>query len=553
MKIFSRLIAAAAVLLYRPLFRFTTFALVLVGLPHASPAQSPPLWGDLKPGPYRVGYRAMYLFDRSRVFSPEFGFDGKPVQGDRDRPLQVRIWYPAQAPREAERMPYGDYLSVPADGVPANVVEGLRDRTLFLHRYSIRKYSLPEGLFERLVTMRTAAVKEAAPAQGRFPVVIYGGGAEHSTEENTVLWEYLASHGYVVASVPSMGLHSVSFKAGAAGLETEARDMEFLLGYLHAFPSADPSRLAAMGFSYGGAAALVIAMRNPEVDAVVGFDPSFISKRYGVFVRSSPYFDIESVKVPILEFHARNPDDVTYELTDALRYSKRYSFDINGLIHVDFNSYPLLYGAALGAGGGPNPKLAAKRTAYEEMLRYTLAFLDTYVKRQGSEAAPRGPIRWEGYGEGEVQFRYSESLPPPPSASDLLSVIREEGIAHGESIYRELRRRDPGASVLAEPAIDFIGYTLLDAGKTDEALRVFGWNAEAYPRSASAQYGVAEAYKKKGEAACAARAYRKALELLPSDTTTGESDKETIRRGATEYLKAAGANAPAAKCDVDRR
>jgi len=510
------------------------------------------LWGSLKPGPHAVGYRASYEFDRTRVLTPARDYRGRAVVGDRDRPVLVRLWYPARVTRAAKRMPYGAYLSVPSAGVPAEVVEAWERRTLGIHRHSAGKYApqSQEGLLERLKALPTAVVEGAEPAPGRFPVVVYAGGAFHSTEENTVLCEYLASHGYVVAAVPSMGPHSVRSAVDAAGLEAEARDMEFVIGHLHGMAAVDLDRLAATGFSFGGAAALVVAMRNPDVDAVVGFDASFIAKRFAPVIRSSPAFDVERLKVPLLEFHRRDAATVSYELTDSLRYSRRHSFDIAGLDHLDFNSYALLYGAAQGAGAASNRALAAKRTAYEEMARYTLAFLDAHVKGEGAEPSPKAPARWGGYGEGDVEFRLKEALPAAPSGADLLSVVREEGVARAEQVYRRLRREDPSASLLAEAVIDAVGFALLGEGKADEALRVFRWNVEAYPNSASAFYGVAQAYEKKGDAACAARAYRKALELLPADRTTSDSDKETVRRDAAEYLRKAGAADGGGECDA---
>lgn len=380
-----------------------------------------PLWGRLRPGRYAVGYRAAFHFDRSRVLTPPRDQHGRAVGGDRDRPILVRVWYPARHARGARLMPYGEYLSVPSSGVPADVVKAWERRTLDIHRYSAGKYA-PQGLtglIERLMTLPTAVARGAAPAPGRFPVVVYAGGAFHSTEENTVLWEYLASHGYVVAAVPSMGPHSVRSAVDAAGLEAEARDMEFVIAHLHGVASADLDRLATMGFSFGGAAALVVAMRNPDVDAVVGFDPSFIAKRFDPVIRSLPSFNVERFRAPLLEFHRRDAGTVSYELTDSLRYSRRYSFDIAGLDHIDFNSYSLLYGAARGAAAASDRNLAARQVAYEGMARYTLAFLDAYVKGQGPEAALKAPVRWEGYGEGDVEFRYKEALPAPPSGGDL--------------------------------------------------------------------------------------------------------------------------------------
>src|SRR3712207_6064199 len=140
--------------------------------PQAAEAREPhpsPLWGGLRPGPHAVGYEAGYYFDHSRVLTPARDFRGRPNGGERDRPLLVRIWYPAQPRQGARPMPYGEYLSVPAARVPSNVSEGLNRRTLDIHNYAARKYApgSAEGLPERLHTFPTAVKAGARPATGR--------------------------------------------------------------------------------------------------------------------------------------------------------------------------------------------------------------------------------------------------------------------------------------------------------------------------------------------------------------------------------------------------
>ena len=54
--------------------------------------------------------------------------------------------------------------------------------------------------FDRFLAAKTIAVKDAPAAVGRFPVVIYHPGLGGSYEDNSVLFEYLASHGYLVLS-----------------------------------------------------------------------------------------------------------------------------------------------------------------------------------------------------------------------------------------------------------------------------------------------------------------------------------------------------------------
>jgi dienelactone hydrolase len=531
-------------------------ALILSFISFNISASAFPLWGDLKPGGYAVGYRAMHKFDRSRLFLPERNYEGEIFAGERFRPLQIQFFYPAQAPAGKAQMNYGDYLNVKANApVTAILAEGLKQRTFAIHDYYLGKYlqSQKQGLYERLLKMRTAAIADAAAAQGSFPVIIYGGGAENSTDENAILWEYLASHGYIVAVVPSQGADRVSFSADAAGLETQTRDMEFLLEQARAFPQADSSRIGAMGFSYGGQAALLMAMRNPDIDAVVGLDPSFVSVSYSQPLKNSPFYSIEKTTAPILEIHRSDEKTVAYDVTDALKYSKRHSFDVNGLNHIDFNNYALLYTAALPEEARQNSPIAAKKAVYEAMARYIVNFLNVYVKGDKNQINQlTKPAEWKGFPKEAVKFRFSDSVPPPPRIVDLLRIFREYGVARGEQVYRETQRRDAAARVLDEKNINSLGYALLGGGKTDEAIRVFQLNLSAYPRSANAYDSLADAYQKKGNLPCVVYSYRKALEMLPADTTTSEADKAEVKRAATERLNSLKDVSPASDCELKR-
>ena len=74
---------------------------------------------------------------------------------------------------------------------------------------------------------------DATASDGSFPLVMYSEGWNSSSQnDNSVLAEFLASHGYVVAAVPQVGTSSMSLTLGinAVDLETQMRDIEFAMG-----------------------------------------------------------------------------------------------------------------------------------------------------------------------------------------------------------------------------------------------------------------------------------------------------------------------------------
>src|ERR1051326_4177787 len=74
----------------------------------------PSLWGKLSPGPYAVGFRAVYAFDRARTWRVTRAYE-KGFSPDPDgRPIRVSVWYPATISPGAKRMRYEDYVTLPA-------------------------------------------------------------------------------------------------------------------------------------------------------------------------------------------------------------------------------------------------------------------------------------------------------------------------------------------------------------------------------------------------------------------------------------------------------
>jgi len=62
-------------------------------------AQDFPLFGQLKPGPFAVGFKTELTFDYSRTFNtPKHNYDGEFQKGERARDMAIAIWYPAAKP-----------------------------------------------------------------------------------------------------------------------------------------------------------------------------------------------------------------------------------------------------------------------------------------------------------------------------------------------------------------------------------------------------------------------------------------------------------------------
>jgi predicted dienelactone hydrolase len=130
-------------------------------------------------GPNRVGVRAFELVDDSRR-----GVRGVPAGEPRRLPL--RVWYPAAADAKGRTRPYLQLFEAIAIG--RNLARGPH---FFAYLSRIDTHSVVDAPIER--------------ASGAWPVVLYNHGFWCYPEQNTAMFEQLASHGYVVVSIGHPG------------------------------------------------------------------------------------------------------------------------------------------------------------------------------------------------------------------------------------------------------------------------------------------------------------------------------------------------------------
>ncbi|MFF0379802.1 alpha/beta hydrolase family protein [Actinoplanes missouriensis] len=231
-------------------------------------------------GPSSVGTTVLQWTDQSR--------EEPATRDDADRrTVVVQLWYPAQG-AGADRAQYLGRTRREAD-VVAGAVAGY--------------LGAPGFLLDGPTRARTHAVTGAAPAEGRFPVVVFSPGLGGVRTQNTAWAEDLASRGYVVAGVDhpydSAAVvlddgRTVKTRIAATGDRAEgerlrtawtavrAEDLRFVLTQLGRLDSGeiagpfagrlDTARAAATGHSIGGAAAMEAAADDPRFTAAINMD-----------------------------------------------------------------------------------------------------------------------------------------------------------------------------------------------------------------------------------------------------------------------------------------
>lgn len=342
-------------------------------LPSSAQAPDRPLWGSLEPGDHGVGFRRLWDADRTRIWPRSPALDS--LEGNIARPIRVDVWYPAEC-TDTQAMSLGSYVNMDS---PGSVFDDLVVLTHRWDEYSYRGLAEDSTSYDRLMSTETGACLGATASLGRFPVILYSAGWFNRAPDNTILAEYLASHGFVVATVPQLnpGLWTFNFRSDAPSIENQVRDLEVALAVLIEEPFVDRRRVAAMGYSTGGDVALLLQGRNPLVNVVVGLDASW-SLGPGNDVYGSPFFVPAQHQVPILV--ARRPtEDATgpNAVLDLLTAAPRVVVEVPGSDHGSFSDDPA---QRRFLGRGP----AEHQEIHAEVVRTILRFLRTTLGVVGS-------------------------------------------------------------------------------------------------------------------------------------------------------------------------
>ena len=241
-----------------------------------------------------------------------------------------------------------------------------------------------------------SAVREAKPANGHYPILIYAPGDSSVSWENADLCEYLASHGYVVLASPSIGVSTRDMTDDLDGINAQARDISFLITYARSLSNTDLSEVAVVSWSWGGISSLFASARDPRIDALVEMDGSM--RYYPGLVKRAGDVHPERMTIPLLCF-TRNVSLEDLENDDVSPADKDGPNVLNAWIHGDLLTVNMLGMAHPEFSSMFQRRESAQRfaenqvadygredanTSYAWVVLYTLNFLDAYLKHDAS-------------------------------------------------------------------------------------------------------------------------------------------------------------------------
>lgn len=344
------------------------------------------LWGDLSAGQYDVGFR---IERYSRV-------PGEGASTGPGRPLKTMIWYPTYLKNGHGRpFRFRDYVQL------ATGIEEGNTQPEFQAWLSMSVTGKADGIDEatsgRILDSPMTAVPDAPVLAERFPLALWT--MRHDTAvAQSVLSEYLASHGYAVAYTVFDGPR-LPFPWEMATAEEKQRvfslqmsDLESSLQYVSRQPDVDGSLVGIINWSYAAEFSPRLQVKSPAVDIVLGLSSNPLSE-WGLYQGegAAAVLSPEKLDVPYVIMTERlGPDGKVRAPPKILSRLPKTSYFVSfdGLAHGNFNvlegMLPGVFGIAQvqsWSKGG-----ATAKRGYEAIARQTRYFLDSVLKQNGSTA-----------------------------------------------------------------------------------------------------------------------------------------------------------------------
>jgi dienelactone hydrolase len=466
------------------------------------------------PGPDAVGLKVVEQYDRARLFAGTTDDLGLPYTGERSRPLQTLVWYPAEKP-SGTAMTIGDYVRLRAT------------ETDF--RPGAAAANQPDSGLGPVLGDPMRAFRDAPLKTGRFPVVIYAPSFSSEAWENADLCEYLASHGYVVVASPDMGVSTRDMTPDVPGASAQAEDISFLIGFAQSLPDTDMSAVAVGGYSWGGMSNLLAAARDARIGALFALDGSM---RYFPAVVKQADVHPDRLTIPLLYF-TQGEISLEEQAHDAEEPSAQGANVLNQWIHGDLVTVHMLgmthgefssmtqrserFWKRFPAGQKADYGREDGAVSFGWVSRYTVAFLDAYLRHDAAavEFLKKTP-RENGVPPHLLAISFRAASGSVASVDGFRASLHREGFEHATDIYAALVKQDPTFK-LNEGFVNEWGYRLLTQNHLPEAIGIFRLNVALYPDSANVYDSLAEAYADAGEKPQAIEFYRKSLEKNPQN------------------------------------
>jgi pimeloyl-ACP methyl ester carboxylesterase len=329
-----------------------------------------------------AGFKTIQTKDTSRVYKPNTDTSDYLHY----RPLDIDVWYPATTSSKDTAHHFRNILGLletRANYYTASTV-GNGFAQQIAHYFS---ESLKCSDSSKVLNFKTNTFKNAPPAKGKYPLIIYLSAFNGMSYENYILFEQLAQKGFVVASVSSIGRFPGDMTMKYEDLMEQVNDAVSTLNVLKLESNIDFNRIGIVGYSWGGLAGSILANRIPQAACLISLDGSEFhhfgsgmeedndfstivnNSEFSKMKISSPYLRLESASLG-----AKPAKDSVYDFTQKLM-EKPQILVIDSAAHEDFGCLVDLV---------KKTGYCMPQSKYELITRLTIDFLEDKLKNRNT-------------------------------------------------------------------------------------------------------------------------------------------------------------------------
>ena len=461
-------------------------------------------------GSYDVGFKHIQMEDPLREYDYPMEQNNKNVF----RPISVSFWYPAETKKGDQQMKILDYLRVFTIEKEWKYLPDEELLSWYQYQNTLKNRKSIQG--------SSKAFQKSTIAKGKFPLIIYAPSYEASSVENFAWAEFLASHGYVVVSCPSLGPKNQWIgKDLMGGLKSQTRDLEFLLNKFSKFPQVDSDKIATAGFSFGGLSNVLFQMRNQQIKAILSLDGT-IRYNYKLLKETSD-FAIEKVDVPFLHMAQKAiPEEIMkkdkmdpklntdFDFYDDLKFSSAYKLRFHDLTHLNFSSLDVMLKNRDLKQDKSDEKILA---SYRLVLEYSLQFFNAYLKENATafqylqKEENSELISKESKIAQEKEFTFR----------DFHALAKQQQYQNLIPLYHNTKKKYPSFQI-PEGAINQVGLQLIfNPATASQGVAMYELALTIYPKSANLYDSLATGYFYMGNKKLARENFKKSLELYPQN------------------------------------
>ncbi|MCR9228572.1 MAG: prolyl oligopeptidase family serine peptidase [Flavobacteriaceae bacterium] len=359
--------------------------------------------------------------------------------------------------------------------------------------------------------------------KGKFPVIFYTPSYQASSIENFALCEYLASHGFVVVSSPSRGTETLWFSDNnAMEMETQARDVEFLIKEARKLPIVDHDKIAIMGFSFGSLSNIIVQNRNDNIKAIVSLDGTE-RYQYGL-LNESPFFDAQNIDVPYIHMAQKEIPELVlkedkvdaelntkFQLYDSITNSKVYRLRFNNLTHSYFSTLGVLFAHRDERQDKSDYEIME---SYKWVAMYTSNFLKAILNKdeKASRFIENNPQN-NGIANSLIKLKIKQPEKRGFTFQDFNDLASKRNYENLFQLYDSIVKTYPSFKI-PEGNLNLLGLQLVFNPNTPlQGIDVFLLATNLYPNSSNLYDSLAEGYLFVGDKEKAIESFEKSLEL----------------------------------------